>query len=796
MTIMFKKNLLVQASIAISTAVSFSPAVVAQQQVNFVLEEVIVTARKREESLQSTPVAVTAISAADIKAAGLQSVADIDKSAPNMWFQEGGGGGSTSNNAQLYIRGVGQFDFIPTADPGVGTYIDGVYLGRSVGGIFNLNDVAQIEVLRGPQGTLFGRNTIGGAINVTTTRPDFEENGGYLEVTAGSDKLLESDGVGNYAFSETMAARLSFNVKNRDGYGKSITEPDIDFGNVDKTSVRGSFRWAVSDNLELNFAADYMHQDQNSTPSNVSEFTGGGLAALQSGLVLSGILPGVPTFIPSPTGGAPVAITPNVAFHEESKMSSKNGPGQDDGDIWGLGLTLDWDAFDWGSIKSVTSYREMDLHFADDNDGYFIDVAVTDEQFDQRQFSQEFQLTGEVGNFNWVSGLYYFKENVKSNNTVTILPGLVQALEALPGALLPLGPGAACPLGCAGGAGNPLNFALDNNQITFNDIDVENTAVFAQGTYDLNEYWSVTAGFRFTEESKDLDRSQLMLDSSVVLGVPFYTVPLQTFSDSWTEFSPKLGLEYKPHDDLLVYGSFSEGFRSGTFNGRGGAPDAISDSVDPETVSTYELGVKSEFYESRVRLNAAIYFNDYEDLQVQTVQATPSGGFSIFLLNAATAEIYGGEAELTVLPHPQWTVSASAGYTHATITSIDAEASFVSGISDGDVLRKTPEMTASIATNFNQSTQYGDIDFRISWSWRDEIYHSANNDPLSKEDAVGQLDARFAFTTNDGKWEASIFGTNLTDEFIYNNIFIPGGSSRVNYWTRGREYGASVRYNF
>ena len=767
-----------------------------------VLEEITVTARKRAESLQDTPVAVTAISAADIRAAAFEDISSIDRVTPNLWFQGGSRSGGTANNAQVFIRGIGQFDFIPTADPGVGTYIDGVYLGRAVGGVFNLLDIDQVEVLRGPQGTLFGRNTIGGAVNVTSTRPRFDASTGFLEFKAGNDEWLEGSGSANIATSANSAARLSFNVKNRDGYGTSNIEPDIDFGNDDNLTLRGAFRWQLSDKFEANFTADYYHQDQNSTPSNASVFTGAGLMALQSGLALFGIIPGPPSFIPGgPPGTPPLFVTPNTLFPEDSAESSKNGPSRDDADIWGVSLTLDWDALTWGNIKSITAYRDMDMHFTDDNDGYFLDIASTDEQFDQWQFSQEIQLNGEFEKLSWISGVYYFTEKVTSNNIVRILPGLVQALEAFPAPVFPVAPGSVCPGPfppnvCAGGAGNPFNLVLDNNIVTYNQLDVENIAFYTQGSYQISDSLSITAGFRLTHENKDLVRSQFLPDSSAVLGFPFFSVPLQTFSDDWTDFSPKAGIEFQPSNDLLLYLSFSEGFRSGTFNGRGGAPEAIATAVDPELVTTYEAGFKSEFMDRRARLNASIYYNDYEDLQIQTVQATSTGGFSVFLLNAATAEIWGGEAELTVIPHPQFTLSASLGYTDATIESIDPPVSATSGVAEGALLRKAPEWTAHVSGDFNQPTAYGDVDIRVTWSWRDEIYHNADNHPLSLEDSLGLLDARAAFSTRDGRWEIAVFGTNLTDEFHFNDIFIPGGSERVNYWARGRQYGGSIRFNF
>ncbi|NOX49027.1 MAG: TonB-dependent receptor, partial [Gammaproteobacteria bacterium] len=494
------------------------------QAQTMILEEITVTARKLEESLQDAPISVTALTRDDIRAASLEDISYIDRVTPNLWFQGGSRSGGTSNNAQVFIRGIGQFDFIPTADPGVGSYIDGIYLGRAVGGVFNLNDVERIEVLRGPQGTLFGRNTIGGAINVVTAQPTLDKREGFLELKAGNDDWLEGNGVVNLPLGDSVAARLSFNIKNRDGYGTSTVAPEIDWGNNDNYSLRAALRWQASDSFEATFNADYYRQDQASMPSNSSFFTGVGLPALRVGAVLFGILPGPPEFLPGgpPGSGVPVLPTPGTIFAEDSFVSSKTGPSKDDGEIWGVSLNMTWDAFEWGSIKSTTSYRNMDLHFIDDNDSYFIELALTDDEFEQWQFSQELQLSGEIGKLNWINGLYYFYEKVTELNAVMLMPGFVQALEAFPAAVFPVTPTSVCPGAfpaniCAGGAGNPVNLALDNNTVDFNKVVVNNIAFYTQGSYQLSDQWSLTAGIRFTYEEKDFTRSQFKPDSSALL---------------------------------------------------------------------------------------------------------------------------------------------------------------------------------------------------------------------------------------------------------------------------------------
>ncbi|NOX51290.1 MAG: TonB-dependent receptor, partial [Gammaproteobacteria bacterium] len=190
------------------------------------------------------------------------------------------------------------------------------------------------------------------------------------------------------------------------------------------------------------------------------------------------------------------------------------------------------------------------------------------------------------------------------------------------------------------------------------------------------------------------------------------------------------------------------------------------------------------------------YYNDYKNLHIQTVLATATGGFSVFLLNAAAAETWGGEAEFTLVPHPQWQLSSSVGYTKAEIKNISAADSAASGVMEGAQLRKTPEWTFHFAANYTHPVSIGDLNLRLAYAWRDKINHNADNNPLALEDSLGLLDARASLLSSDGRWEISAFGNNLTDEVYYNDLFVPGGAERVNYWARGREYGMSVRYYF
>lgn len=754
------------------------------------LDTVTVTARRVEENAQQVPIAVTPVTSEDLANRSITDTADLDRIAPNLWFQPGSNSSGSAQNAQIFIRGVGQFDFIPTVDPGVGVYVEGVYLGRSVGGVFDLIDTERVEVLRGPQGTLFGRNTIGGAVSVVFNKPQIDVREGYASLTVGNDSWVEAEGAVNLPLGHNIAARVSGGFTERDGYAESDFAPEIDFGNQESHQFRGQLLWEPHEQFTANFSLDYYTQDQNSLPARVGAFTGQGLAALRTGLVLNGILPGPPDL-----------LVQDQAITEDPRGTTKTGPSRDFGETIGASVTLDWGAFSWGSIKSITAYRNMDQKFQDDSDAYFIDLAATDDENTQDQFSQELQLAYNADRLSGILGLYYFEENATQSNQQLLIPGLAQALEAS-GPVFPLVPGSTCPPVsmadiCVGGAGNPLNVSLDNNTVEFNDVMVENIAVFTQHDWNFADQWRLTLGGRYTYEEKQFTRSVFLPDTSEVRGTDVFRLPEATLSDSWSNFSPRLSLQYFFSDDTNAYVSYSQGFRSGSFNGRGSAVVAINQSVDPETVTSYEAGLKTTLLSNRLRINAAAFFNEYEDIQVQSVGVLPTGGFTVFLVNAAQAEISGLELEVTANPYEGLNLSANLGYTDAEISSIDPAISLASGIAEGAVLRKTPKYTANTSLNYDfEISESFAGSFNVGYSWRDKIFHNADNDPLTQEDSYGLLDLRFTVAHPDSGWSVSAFGKNVTDELYYNTRFLAGSSVLTELPARGEQYGLVLRKDF
>ncbi|MCC7411528.1 MAG: TonB-dependent receptor [Gammaproteobacteria bacterium] len=755
------------------------------------LEEVIVTAERRETSLQATPVAVTAFTGEDLRAMSAVNVTDVGRLTPNMFFKGGANSAGTANNAQIYLRGVGQTDFLPTSDPGVGLYLDDVYLGRSVGGVLTLPDMERIEVLRGPQGTLFGRNTIGGAVQVVTRKPVLGEFQSWAQITLGNDDWQKIEGALNVPLGATLAARFAFQHDAREGFGTSTAVP-IDFGNEENATLRGQIKWQASEALDFLLAADYYTQNQNSMPA----------IAYFNDFTVAQSIPGLYNgFLPALTGARPFtpADLQPLGSLEDPYTNSATLPARDDNDTYGLALTGTWAVSDKLTVKSITSYRDIDAHYSNDADATDVAIGYTDEAFEQNQFSQELQLFGNAERLEWLLGFYYFHERAISDNTVPLVIGLFSALEGLPGAFIPLAPGVVCPAPfpapCAGGPGNPFNVALDVGQRPHNDIAVTSYAGFGQGTWHFTERLSGTFGFRYSHEKKDFYTFNTTVESSQLLGIPIFLVPPTRRQASFNDFSPKVGIEFQASEDILLYANYSEGFRSGTFNGRAGAQRAV-ESVAPESVENYELGFKSEWFGRRARLNGAGFYTVYSDIQFISVEPDPAAGFIVFLRNADEAEVYGFELEGLASLTEDLLVYANVGHTHSEVTRIDALLSLTTGVDEGDQLRKAPEWTFAVGGQYTVHTALGNFVGRADWNWQDEVAHEASNNPVATEDSYGLLNLRLAWHSPDEQWEVAGFMRNATDETYFNSLFIQGGTMGVAYPARGREWGFNLRWQY
>ncbi|MCC7413201.1 MAG: TonB-dependent receptor [Gammaproteobacteria bacterium] len=750
------------------------------------LEEIVVTARKREESLQETPLAVTAFTATDLEARGLTDLMQVGSFAPNVVMATGQGGSGGGSNGQVYIRGIGQLDFLFTTDPGVAIYIDGVYHARSLGAVMDLLDLERVEILRGPQGTLFGRNTVGGAINVISAKPA-DEFGGYAEATYGRYDRTDFRGSVNLPLvDDQLLGKVSLSYKNRDGYGDRLdftSGAKLDeTGDQNQLAMRGALRWLISEKLTADLILDYSRVREQSVPTTLLQFDD------------TGAFGGVPILLWNALIGFPSGTPMSSAFITgDEDTTFGTGPNHNNLDVWGANLTLEWD-LGGATAKSISAYRDMNGSFGRDGDGSPLPIVHTDQDQDGRQFSQELQLFGTSAGdrLDWVLGLYYFDEFGRDHNNVVLASGLFGALEALPVQLT----GAPCapPFLAPGCPGNPINPLLDLDFDIFNEINITSIAGFGQATAHFTDRLSLTGGLRYSYEKKEYFLEHRRIASNT------FIVPATEVDASWNELTPLVSIQYQWTKDFMTYFTYSEGFKSGGFNGRPTVAAAV-ESYDPEFLDSYEFGMKSEWFGRRLRLNAAAFFYNYKDLQFTAVSADPASGSLLLVVdNAGEADVKGFEIELLAQPIEGLEVNAATGYTDFVITSLDPGVTEVT--LDSEMIR-TPEWTASAGIQYTWPWQeYGVFRLRGDWTYESRSYTDIQNTPSLARDAHSIFGARLTWalpaTPLGGQWELAAFGTNLTDE----RVIVSGISALDSFGTaegfynRPREWGVQLRMTF
>lgn len=705
------------------------------------LEELIVTARRREENLMETPVSIAAFSADEIRARQLERINQIGQATPNVEFRENANAGSSNYAAVAYIRGVGQSDFIASVEPGVGIYIDEAYIGVMSGAVMNLLDVESIQILRGPQATLFGRNTIGGAILVNSVKPS-SEFGGKAEVLAGTDEWFEARGSLNVPITDTLYTRFSAVARQRDGYIDFPNVPGSDGGGSDETyGIRGALRWVPTDSLTVDFSADYSssQNDGNPTvlrspiidshPANVNPDNPLGLtSAGEYNQVIAPFLNGAPGEF----------TTENQLLGDEPYTSLGSQHEKGELDLWGINLTVNWD-FGWAALKSITYYRDMESSDGRDEDNSDLQpISFIRDRMDSDQFSQEFQLSGQAFNekLDWTTGIYYFEDD-------TFNP-------------------------------NPVDFPFFD-LVSGSIVEKTSAAVFGQATFAFTEKLSGTLGLRYTDEDKDFivdDRIQYVtrIWGPAVGGPPielflppppepgsFHIVPTGKTEADAEETDVYLNLAYQWTDGLLVYGSYSTGFKGGGFVQRV-VPGAVVTAFKPEFADVYELGFKWQGLDETLRLTGAAFFNDYTDLQV-----TVERGIAPVTENAGDAEIKGFELEFSWLPTEGLLFSGGVGYLDAEYTKLDPTAT----IPITNELASTPEWQYALSGAYTLPVTVfaGSLNFRLDYSWTDEYFMEAANDRFLQQDSFNVLNGAITWTSQSEQWELALQGLNMTDEW-------------------------------
>ncbi len=718
------------------------------------LDEVVVTAQKREASLQDTPISMAAFSGDDLDKRGAANISDVGDFTPNIQFDSSVALSGSSNSASIYIRGIGQPDFIASADPGVGVYLDGVYISSSMGGVLDLLDVERVEVLRGPQGTLFGRNTIGGAISVVTKKPD-NEFSGSAELTLGEFERINAKASINVPIVEdVLAARIGVSTKNSDGYADRILTGET-MGGEDTDALRGMLRFTPNEDWDINFAFDYTKSKDDSP---------------QSSLVGVSAVPGPPP--PAGTwAGAYNAIygIANMAVYDESfvlgdnEKSMATGPTGVDMDLWGASLNMEWD-LGFATVRSITAYRTWEAEFGRDPDHSPIVIIQQAYEHEQDQFSQEFNIFGSAfdDRLDWLLGAYYFDEHAEEFTDVPVVPDLFTC----------------CGLPISGGG----------TQV----MDNENYAFFGQGTYQITDQLGVTLGLRYSHEEKNMINGSR---KPQLPGMP-YLLTNRNASATFNSLTPRISVEYKPLDNMLLYASYSEGYKGGGFVARYLFPRAEPLAFDSEEAQTYEVGFKGDFFDDRLRLNGAAFFSEYENIQISVFNfGVPE------IRNAAEGEIKGLELEATAVPTDNLTLNAGFGYIDAEYTKIDPGdlVGVLVPFDTSAAFQNTPEYSWNVGIEYLLPfANLGDLRLRTDYSYKTEIANDAVNTPQLIQDDFGLLSASANLELADSPWQFTVFGRNLTDE----DYIISGTSDIASIgiieavWGRPREWGVTAKVNF
>ncbi|MFC4656004.1 TonB-dependent receptor [Rheinheimera marina] len=764
--------------VCLAVSLALASGLVQAQQSDEGIEVIEVTAQKRAENMQEVPIAITAFSADTIDKMGLKNINDLGLITPGLETNN-----ATATQTSFNIRGISTNDFGIGLDAAVAVYIDGVYVGRRGTSNLNFNDVERVEVLKGPQGTLFGRNSAAGAIHIITKAASADPEGQF-KATLGSHGKHKMEFSGTTALGDNLNGRISLNRNKRDGY-LDVKDSDEKYGNQNDWAVRGSLEWAW-ERAELILRADYSDIDQQARP----------------------------------------AVTLNTTFGSGDPFGpiEYDFEGHETREAGGLSAELNYDLGDNMSFTSISAYRQFERGNAMEDDGsayasaYFVSNLIED----QSQFSQEFRLSQNTDNFKWTFGTNWYKEDIDQTtqatfNTLTFDSLAVVQMGLDPRIVLPMGTGVAGAYMTMGTAKaqqavateigrlmmQGLTFAqaqasvantlinanltkvlgqhmeqFDNNGVT------ESVALYFDGTYALTDKLDLTLGGRLTYDVKDFylhSEPQNFFTvpfggvGQVPLAVAFIPQSAQQEAD-WSKFTPRAVLDYQWTPQLMTYISYAEGFKAGGFNTLGEAPP-----VKEETVQNTEIGMKSSWLDNRLRLNLSLYQYDYTNLQ-QLELVGPPGGVPTYNLRNVDAEGNGYEAEVIWQATPDLRLTANYGHVETEYTKwqyFDWESS---GSKVGQAISGMPENQASVWLDYYFAGLSGQFNLHLSYAYTGDRTQGVdgpklavlpfeqgsvtglNDDALNSIKGYGLLDGRLSWQSDNHPFSLSFYVHNALDK--------------------------------
>lgn len=698
-------RLFVMCTTALVAAAIHSPTLAQEAEEAATLGDVVVTAERRTTNVQTTAMAVSAFSAEALERSQVDNIEDLSQLVPNVNF------GQQFGNARIAIRGVGFDTISPGSEARVAYHLDGVYISRPSAGLAGFYDVDRIEVLRGPQGTLYGRNATAGSVNIISRAPD-ETPDGYGRVTVGSHGRIETEGAFGGGLADGVAARFAFRSERRDGYGENLATGE-DADNRDTLSGRFRLRAEPTDRLRMDLIADY-HQEDDS--SNALHYFGAGNPnRTPVGIAFGG------------------RVSPN--YHDiYSDVASTN-----ERENWGVQGQIRYDLSDTLTLSSLTAYRETEYRTQTDLDATDAPLTYYGQHENADQFTQELQLSGEFGRVNFITGAYYFREDIDSGLTVPFNHRIL------------------------GGADR-----IVQGQDIGGQTETRAWALFGQADYAFTPDLKLVLGLRYSKEDKHLDEyAQFDLVRTYDPANPVIPNRTQSLDASWSAFTPKVTVEYQPADNLFLYGTVSRGFKSGGFNVGG-----MQQPFEPEMIWNYEAGLKADWLDRRLRTNLSAFYYDYSDLQVTKVVNNV-----ITTVNAAAAMIRGVEGEINWLATDNLRFDASVSLTDSEYrdfaTSDPARAGL--GVIDlsGNQLSQAPGYTLFVAGQYDIPTETaGVFSPRVEVSATDKVYFNAFNRDVASQPAYALVNVLVNWESPSGNWTASAFVRNLADEEYIASAFV------------------------
>lgn len=742
-------------------ALSQTTDVVSEEQSSKSIEVIQVTARYRSESLQSTPIAITAIGEAEMKAAKINGLDDIAARTPGFQMNA-----YNASEPELFMRGIGSDIESAGAAAAIGMYVDGVYIGRGTAGAMDLFDLASVEVLRGPQGTLYGKNVVGGAINFITKRPTFGDAEGSAELTLGNYGLMEGRAYVTGGLSANVAGKLAVSGLARDGYGKN-TYTGNDADDLSRHAVRAQLLYDAAENLELLFTAGSTKSDGTPRVKHIGYSDG--------------------------------RNQPFISSNPRQDLNSVDG--YEDTDSQELSLKLDWTSA-IGRLTSITAYRSNGYDFYENaatglvdssqvfdpwgdpnnntvaSDDELAALQVDDEWLsrkteDASQFSQELRLAGEQGpDINWIVGAFYMREDIDRSEGVDYWFHT--------------------PWGTTAGF-------LYNSTASIND----SYAMFGQLGYRVNDKLAVTTGLRWSRDAKDFsgsaggrrfdnwDNLHQDIDGNRVEQYQFAT------KDDWSSWTPSLSVEYQHSAAVFLYYSLAKGYKSGGFNGEGmeKAEEAIV-AFRPESAWNNEVGFKTQGFNNRFRLNGALFHTDYTDIQSQVWVSTGENTPDDLQVMNGSGVAKGLELEATAMLTDQLTLNVSYGYLNAKFTKdliVDDDNL------KGNKMRRSPEHSFNLSAQYDWIwQQLGNASLRLNYQSSSAYFFDNSNDPLTRVASEFNLDVVASLSSFDDSWSVQLWLKNATDELNIGSttLYAAWDDTVFNAYKAPRTYGVTFGYRF